>query len=344
VEGATLAAVCDRLHAHTHSASEVDLETWRSSLSVACAESRRSEKPLSDSGTDGLAPGARQARASSAPVPADRDYVRQVVELVRQVALAADALHAAGVVHRDIKPGNIMVSSDGTQAVLMDLGLAQLADDVEGRLTRTRQFVGTLRYASPEQVLSVGGIDRRSDVYSLGATLWELLTLRPLYEASEEMATPELMRRITSSEPGRVRKHHPSVATDLEAIVQKCLEKEPARRYATAVELAEDLRRWQRGELVTAQPLTTRYVLEKFVRRHRWALVAAALAMLVLVGGLAAEFRRIRQARDEAVALRKEAEEKRLEAVRNRQKAEAARRLAEQQAGIAWANAAEAER
>ena len=101
-----------------------------------------------------------------------------MVELVRQVSLAAQALHAAGVVHRDIKPGNIMVTADGTQAVLMDLGIAQLADDVEGTITRTREFIGTLRYSSPEQVLSVGKLDERSDVYSIGATLWELLTLR----------------------------------------------------------------------------------------------------------------------------------------------------------------------
>src|SRR5439155_11654613 len=73
-----------------------------------------------------------------------RGYVRQMVELVQQAALAAHALHEAGVLHRDIKPGNLMVNSDGSEAVLMDLGLAQLADDVEGRLTRTRQFVGTL--------------------------------------------------------------------------------------------------------------------------------------------------------------------------------------------------------
>ena len=156
--------------------------------------------------------------------PTGRDYVRQVVELLRQVALAAHALHAAGVVHRDIKPGNIMLTADGAQAVLMDLGLAQLADDVEGRLTRTRQFLGTLRYASPEQVLSAGAIDHRSDIYSLGATLWELLTLRPILDATDETLDLELMHRITADEPERIRKHQPGIARDLEAIVQKCLE------------------------------------------------------------------------------------------------------------------------
>src|SRR5207302_8873598 len=101
---------------------------------------------------------------------ATRDYIRQIVALMRQTANAAHALHEAGVLHRDIKPGNIQVTPDGSQAVLLDLGLAQLADDVEGRLTRTTQFVGTRRYAGPEQQIDARSIDRRADVYSLGAT------------------------------------------------------------------------------------------------------------------------------------------------------------------------------
>src|SRR5205085_3019418 len=142
---------------------------------------------------------------------AGRDYVRHVVELVRQAAEAAHSLHEAGVIHRDIKPDNILVTPDGSQAVLMDLGLAQLADESEGRLTRTRQFVGTLRYASPEQVLAAAALDRRSDVYSLGATLWELLALRPLYGATDATPTPELMQRIQIKEPERLRKYNPHV-------------------------------------------------------------------------------------------------------------------------------------
>src|SRR5207302_9558969 len=142
----------------------------------------------------------------------------QVVELVKQVAEAAHALHERGILHRDIKPGNVIVTAEGTQVVLMDLGLAQIADEVESRLTKTRQFVGTLRYASPEQVLAVGGLDRRSDIYNLGATLWELLTLRPMFNATEQTPTPELMRRIQIEEPERPRKYHPGLGRDLEAI------------------------------------------------------------------------------------------------------------------------------
>ncbi len=293
VEGATLAAICDTLHARSTTAAEVDLDTWKASLSTACEETHKAEKSLSDAGADVLSPdraaGVRQFAPPPTPPPADHGYVRQVVELMRQAALAAHALHEAGVVHRDIKPGNIMVTPDGSQAVLMDLGLAQLADDAEGRLTRTRQFVGTLRYASPEQVLAVGGIDRRSDIYGLGATLWELLTLRPLFDASEQTPTPELMHRITEDEPERVRKHHPGIASDLEAIVHKCLVKKPPQRYATADELAKDLARWQRGELVTAQPLTFRYWAGKMARRHRWPIAAALTVLALIASGLISE-------------------------------------------------------
>ena len=294
VEGATLSTVGETLHGRSPSAAAVDLATWSDALASACKDSKDSEKLL---GTDvddlaviHLPSGVRQSGLTPEINPADRGYVRQVVNLVRQVALAAQALHSADVVHRDIKPGNIMVTADGSQAVLMDLGLAQLADDVEGKLTRTRQFVGTLRYASPEQVLSVTKVDARSDIYSLGATLWELLTLHPIYDADDGTPIPELMRRITSDDPERIRKHHPGIAPDLEAIVRKCMEKDPARRYATAADLAADLGRWERGEIVSAQPLSLGYLTSKFVRRYRARLAVAGIVLCVLLGSVVAAF------------------------------------------------------
>ena len=294
VEGASLAAVSDTLHSRSTTAAGVDLAGWREALSTACEESRKAEKSLSSAGEEpAIVPppaGVRQSAPTPDLKPGDRGYVHQVVELMRQVAMAAHALHAAGVVHRDIKPANIMVTADGAQAVLMDLGIAQLADDVEGRITRTRQFVGTVRYASPEQVLSVGKVDARSDVYSLGATLWELLTLRPIHDATDETPDAEVMFRITSKEPDRIRKHHPGIARDLEAIVQKCLEKDPSRRYATASELADDLGRWQRGELVSAQPLTFGYLASKFVKRHKLPIATAAGILILIIGGVIAAF------------------------------------------------------
>ena len=292
VEGADLARVCDQLAGST--ASEVGASDWQRAVSSAYLEAREDEEPFRD-GSDRPAPaapldGAPPAVQSPAARPGPSgakiaaDYLHQAVETVRQVAGAAHALHEAGIVHRDIKPGNIVLTSEGSHAVLMDLGLAQLADDEQGRLTRTRQFVGTLRYASPEQVLAAGNLDRRSDVYSLGATLWELVTLRPLFGAGDETPSHDLMLKIQSEDPVRVRKLNPRVDADLDAIVMKCMEKSPARRYGSAAELSDDLGRWQRGEPVRAQPQTAGYLLRKLARKHRGRLAAAGLLALALLG------------------------------------------------------------
>jgi WD40 repeat protein/serine/threonine protein kinase len=309
VEGADLARVCAQLSGRK--VTEVDDTTWRQALTSACAAARSSEVPLSDSEqtADRLAM-ARTATEevgeddseSVAPAVRGPGYVAEVVEIIQQLAEAADALHEAGIVHRDIKPGNIMVARDGKKPVLMDLGLAQLADEAEGRLTRTRQFVGTLRYASPEQVLAATRVDRRSDVYSLGATLWELLTLRPLFGATDATPTPDLMQTILVTEPGSPRKSNPAVARDLEAIVLKCLEKDKARRYATAGELAADLRRFLRSEPVTARLSSPWELTVKWMRRRPANAALSAAVFLVGLIGIAAVFW-FWQAR-QAVALR----------------------------------------
>jgi serine/threonine protein kinase/tetratricopeptide (TPR) repeat protein len=340
VEGATLAAVCDGLHGCNTHPETVDFQMWQEAIHSVSAKARKAEKALSHSAfspathesgstteenrviankevpatgkqSDSAAPEA----AAPPPIPSSRrpgkSYVDQVVELVKQVAEAAHALHERSILHRDIKPGNIMVTADGKLAVLMDLGLAQLADEVEGRLTKTRQFVGTLRYASPEQVLAVGGLDRRSDIYNLGATLWELLTLRPMFNATDETPTPELMRRIQVEEPGPLRKHHPGLARDLEAIVLKCLEKDAGRRYVTANDLVRDLERYQLGMPVQARPVGRFQRGWRWCRRNpAWASMLLTLAFVVLgsLAGLTVLY---------------------LDAERERQNAERQRRIAE---------------
>ena len=248
-------------------------------------------------------PAAAAAAAAGSPRHrlAGRGYIEHAVELLRQVAESAHALHEHGVIHRDIKPANIMLTEEG-QAVLMDLGLAQLADDAEGRMTRTGQFVGTVRYASPEQLLSIVSLDRRSDVYSLGATLWELLTLRPMFGADDRTPIPDLMLKVQSADPEQPRRHNPRIPADLQAVVLKCLEKDRSRRYATAADLAEDLARWQRGDPVLAQPPSLRYVLGKYVRRHVGRIVLAAALLLLAMAGTAVAFVWINAARREAIA------------------------------------------
>ena len=288
VEGVPLADVSahlDRLPAGT---TDVDLPVWRQAVSTACEQARQAEKPLSDPRPQAVPLPAREQQESVSGKSAlvSLDYVRQVVELVRQTALAAHALHEAGVLHRDIKPGNIMVTADGSRATLMDLGLAQLADDLEGRLTRTRQFVGTLRYVSLEQ-LGGATLDSRADVYSLGATLWELLALRPLFGVTEQTPTPDLILKLQRDEPERLRRYAPAVGRDLEAVVHCCLEKDPKQRYASAAELANDLERWQKGEPVTARQVTGLERAWKWVKRRPVLAAMAAAVVLALLGGTA---------------------------------------------------------
>jgi serine/threonine protein kinase len=289
IDGVPLSAVYQRLQGRPGGATSVDQQIWQETLASTYSESRRAEKQL-------VAPAeapAPTAAAGAPPVPRSLlggNFVRHVVELMRQAAQAAHALHEAGVIHRDIKPDNIVVTADGAQAILMDLGLARLADEEEGRVTRTRQFVGTLRYASPQQVLAAGRLDRRTDVYSLGATLWELLALRPLYGATEETPTPELMERVQRQEPERLRSVNRTVGRDLEAIAHKCLEKDPARRYGTAAELVADLERWQRHEPVRARRVRglERAVQWMWRRPAAAALLAVSVlaALTLLVGGI----------------------------------------------------------
>jgi WD40 repeat protein/serine/threonine protein kinase len=311
IEGAEVSQVCEELAGCT--AAELDAHRWRSALTTACEHARSRETRLTDDAAEAAAqPAPAPAHAPVAravPPPGGRGHVTHVVEIVRQVADGVHALHEAGVVHRDIKPGNILLTADTGAPVLMDLGLAQLAEETEGRITTTRQFIGTLRYASPEQVLSAARVDRRTDVYSLGATLWELLTLRPLYDATDATPSPELMQRVLTRRPERPRKLNPRVPPDLETIVLKCLEKDPRQRYATAGELAEDLGRFLRGEPVRAQPPTLGYLLSKSLHKYRWRIGTLAAGVILLILGAVVAFVEVSGARDQAeTALAREAE------------------------------------
>jgi serine/threonine protein kinase len=289
VEGPNLAEVLARLAATAPpfgGPGQLDLTAFQAAVRAARAAADGTKAPMPQE--------AAPTAGASQPTLAERTFPQQVAELVRQVADAAQALHEAGVVHRDVKPANIILAADGSRAVLADLGLAQLADEGEGRLTRTRQFVGTLRYASPEQVLAAAPVTAASDVYSLGVTLWEALTLRPMYAATDKMPTAELMKRIPLEEPEPVRQYNPRVPADLEAVVQKCLEKDPRRRYASARALAADLQSFLSGEPVPVRPVgpvlrATRW----WVRRPQLlsAVLASAVAVLFLALAAFAWFR-----------------------------------------------------
>ncbi len=256
VEGAPLSTICQHLKAISTNPGTLSADTWTSTVSSACMAARASEKPVTAVavGTVVSDPPMIEAETSpKRPVGSGRplEYVRQIVELIRQVAMAADALHQAKptIIHRDIKPGNIMVTSDGKTAVLVDLGVAQMAEDDKDWKTATREPIGTVRYASPEQ-LNTDKLTATADVYSLGATLWELLTLKPFLEINDNRPSAANYTKIQTQLPKSVRQFNPAVPHVLDVIIQKCVAKTAGDRYPSAKALADDLHRWLNGEPV----------------------------------------------------------------------------------------------
>ncbi|HXX93614.1 MAG TPA: tetratricopeptide repeat protein [Planctomycetota bacterium] len=218
-----------------------------------------------------------------------RNRVREVVELVRDAALAIHHAHEQGVVHRDLKPANLMVESSTSvgrpRVFVMDFGLARQTQ-VDSSLSVAGQILGTPAYMSPEQARGdLAAVGERSDLYSLGATLYEMLTDRPPFQEKDVYG---LLKKVVEAEPVPIRKLTPKVDRDLETIVMKCLEKDPGRRYGTALEFAQDLGRWLGGEAILAHPPSTAYRAWKFASRRKGILSVAAggVAAVTLVAGI----------------------------------------------------------
>ena len=209
------------------------------------------------------------------------------LELLAKVCDAVQHAHDKGVIHRDLKPGNILVDESGQPKVL-DFGVAHVtAADLLTTAGRTQagQLLGTLSYMSPEQIAGdPAGLDGRSDVYTLGVILFELLAQRLPYQV-DQLPGHEVARVIQEQEPSRLGSIDTHYRGDVEIIVAKALEKVKSRRYASAGDLASDIRRYLRGEAILARPASALYQLRKFARRHR-ALVAGVSGIFaaLLVG------------------------------------------------------------
>jgi serine/threonine protein kinase len=258
---------------------------------------------------------AERAAASTERPARDAAYFRRVAGWGIQAAEALDHAHQLGIVHRDVKPANLMIDAAGCLWVT-DFGLAQVQS--EARVTMTGDLVGTLRYMSPEQALAQRVvIDHRTDVYSLGATLYELLTSRPAFDGADRQ---ELLRQIAFEEPKPPRRLNRAIPHELETIVLKALEKNPRDRYATAQELADDLRRWLEDRPIRARPPTPRQRVTRWARRHQAIAWAALVILIVTVPVLTfSTIWALHMNGQTAVAL-KEADDRRREAVNSAEK------------------------
>ena len=207
-----------------------------------------------------------------------RRYTRSVALIGIQVAEALEYAHHQGTLHRDIKPSNLLLDGQGTVWVA-DFGLAKASDSDD--LTHPGDIVGTIRYMAPERF--EGRCDARSDVYSLGLTLYELLARRPAFDRIDRA---ELVRQVTSEEPPRLRRLDPTVPRDLETIVHTAIEREPARRYSGAAAMAEDLRRFLEGQPIRARRISRAEHAWRWCRRNPSA--AALVATIFALFGLTA--------------------------------------------------------
>jgi TolB-like protein/Tfp pilus assembly protein PilF len=211
-----------------------------------------------------------------------RDRPREAARLIAHVARAIHHAHERGILHRDLKPGNILLGREG-EAYVTDFGIAKWVAR-ESRLTLDASTLGTPHYIAPEQAGGSAKLTPAADVYSLGAILYELIAGRPPFVAESALETLRLVKETAAPSP---RRFNPSIPRELEVICLKCLEKEPSARYASAAALAADLERWLEGETVLARPTTSIKRALRWTKRNRvvaglsGALLLALLTMVV---------------------------------------------------------------
>jgi eukaryotic-like serine/threonine-protein kinase len=280
----------------TASWSHASRQTRLDASRVGTGPARSAIVPASQGSLAALDPAPRRCDDESVPFdpPRGSAYFRWVAEVGLQSADALEHAHHQGVIHRDVKPSNLLIDGKGNIWVT-DFGLARrLADP---GLTHHDSLLGTPRYMSPEQART-GSIDGRTDVYSLGATLYELLTLRPPFDGR---SAAELIEQIGQEEPAPPSSVDPRVPRDLETIVLKALAKRPTDRYLTAAELAEDLARYLNHEPVKARRISPVGRLWRVARRHPGITSVTTVAAATILAILTFAYVRIVAERDKAI-------------------------------------------
>jgi serine/threonine protein kinase len=284
VEGETLAAklASARTAPTTRSASKDDPSITSVPTEVAEKTQGSPDRP-SRTLLDRSRPTER-SDSVNAGAPSTPSEISQVLGLVEQIARALHVAHEAGIVHRDVKPGNLMVTAAGDPVVL-DFGLASDADDDGPPLTLSGELLGTPPYMSPEQIAARRiPLDRRTDVWSLGVTLFECLTLNRPFEGASNAA---LYQAILTKDPRDVRRLNPALSDDIRVVLETALDKDRDRRYSTALAFAEDLRRANNRESVLARPATARTKVRRWAQRNPAVAALTLVAALLLIGGLA---------------------------------------------------------
>ncbi|MEQ9406148.1 MAG: protein kinase [Fuerstiella sp.] len=249
------------------------------SASSLSASVDNTERLNTGSTVSGILSGQSSDRLSSAT--GRSHYYHSVARIGLQTAGALAYAHERGVIHRDIKPSNLLLDATGT-IWITDFGLAKTNDEA---MTHTGDILGTLRYMSPERFR--GECDERADVYSLGLTLYELLTLQPAFYSQDRL---QLIELVTDGVPPRPRSLDPGIPRDLETIVLKSIDRDPRHRYQTAAELAEEFNRFLEGEPILARRIGAGERVSRWCRRNPMIAALSMVAILSLVGGTVASW------------------------------------------------------
>jgi serine/threonine protein kinase len=266
VPGQSLEAALRELHGEAGQGGAAGSERASKSTAIAGAQASH-EEALADT----------FAAFTTKESTRSRRYCESVARLMIQAADAIQHAHDCGVIHRDVKPSNLLLDRQGKLWVT-DFGLARMQSD--SGVTITGDVVGTLRYMSPEQAAGATGlVDARADVYSLGATLYEMLTLRPAHSGDNRQ---QMLRNIETREPPAPRSINPSIPPDLETITLRAMAKSRDDRYLSAKQLADDLRRFLEGRPTIARRPTAFDRASKWALRHRAAVLVAAGVMLAI--------------------------------------------------------------